>query len=445
MSFSTLPFFNFIALFILLFLALRKVVSQRLLLLAGSWAFYGFWSPGFLLLLVGASLLGHGAGLAIGARPGDRAHGRRWVAATSVLLLCNLAFFKYLPVEGVTLPLAISFYTFEILSYVVDVHKGRVEARRSFTDTALFIAFFPHLIAGPILRAGDFFRQLPTPGTAFTLSLENTAWALQRFVWGLVKKLLVSPCLSDVVDPVFADPASYSGARLAAAALFFSAQLYVDFSAYSDMALALGRFFGIRLPENFNNPYFARNIQDFWKRWHMTLSSWLTDYMYTPLQLTRRIPTGTCLMITMGLCGLWHGAGSTFVVWGLFHGVLLVLYSRFQHLRIPPVIMGLATYLLCTAGLVIFRAESLPEAGLALQHIGAFLAGHDNPGRWISLREGGLAFGLVALASMAYERGWHRIWGMFPPLLRGALTAMGLWASLAFSFGGQKPFYYFIF
>lgn len=445
MSFSTLPFFNFLLIFLASFFLLRRLVCERILLLAGSWIFYGVWSPGFLVLLVGASVLGHVAGLAIGSHPGNKNHGRRWVIATSVILLCNLALFKYLPIGGLILPLAISFYTFEILSYVVDVHRGRVEARKSFTDTALFIAFFPHLIAGPILRAADFFRQLPPPGSRFDTSLENASWAVQRFTWGLVKKLLVSPWLSAVADPVFADPGAFSGTRVIAAALFFSAQLYVDFSAYSDMALALGRFFGIRLPENFNNPYFARNIQDFWKRWHVTLSAWLTDYVFTPLQLTRRLTPTTCIIITMALCGLWHGAGATFVLWGLYHGLLLVLYGRFQHLKIPALLMGLATYLSCTLGLVLFRCESLEAARVAFQRIVSLVMGDDSGGRWISLREGGMAFLAVAAAGVAFELGWHRAWFRLPSALRGSLTALGLWAALAFSFGGQKSFYYFIF
>jgi alginate O-acetyltransferase complex protein AlgI len=306
-------------------------------LLLASAVFYASWSVPYLGLVGASAAIGYGGGLAIaGARRRTRlAYAALAVAVT--LLLGLLAYFKYadflLDVWSalvgrehaalhVVLPLAISFYTFEIVSYVVDVHRG-ASAETSFLRFSAFVAFFPHLIAGPIIRARELLPQLRAR-PAFDAA--RTIRALELLTYGLVKKMVFADNLGVVVDRVYTDAARAGGVDVVIATLAFGAQIYADFSGYTDIARGSAQLLGIELPINFDAPYLATSVTDFWRRWHITLSRWLRDYLYIPLGGGRRRPARVYfnLLLTMALAGLWHGASITFVLWGAYHGLWLV-------------------------------------------------------------------------------------------------------------------------
>ena len=384
--------------FILLFLPLA-LAGYRLLARYGSvpamaWLtvaslfFYGWWNAGFLPLLLASIGFNYAMGLAIHRAPAAAA--RRWLVFALAGNLIALGYWKYLdlaidsvntlagtawPLQHLVLPIGISFFTFTQIAYLVDVHRGRVREFRPLNYT-LFVSYFPHLIAGPVIHHADVmpqFQRRPT-GSAFW---PDIAFGLSLFTLGLAKKLLIADPLSAYVGPVFDAPASPMAVEAWGAALAYTLQLYFDFSGYSDMAVGLSRLFGIDLPVNFNSPYKAQNIAEFWRRWHMTLSRFLRDYLYIPLGGNRHgggLRTRN-LLLTMLLGGLWHGAAWTFVVWGGLHGLYLVLHQGWQAVkarsRLGAQLDGRRSYrafsqALCFAAVVVgwvfFRAPSLGSA-----------------------------------------------------------------------------------
>lgn len=360
-----------------------------ILLVAASLFFYGWWNPIYLLLLGLSVLINYSLGLAIGR--GFETRGE--VAARPLLWLgvaLNLGligYFKYagfiagnvngligthLDAGGIVLPLAISFFTFQQIAYLADVRQGQ-PAERDFWRYSLFVVFFPQLIAGPIVHHREMLPQFALERT-FTPRAENLAVGITIFAIGLFKKVVIADNLATVASPVFA--AAEEGAPLDfidawRGAFAYSLQLYFDFSGYSDMAIGIARMFGIQLPLNFNAPYRATSIIDFWRRWHMTLSRFLRDYLYIPLGGSRKGPTRRYvnLMITMLLGGLWHGAGWTFVVWGGLHGLMLVvnhLWRRVFPWRLETwwslACARLVTFLAVTVAWIFFRAETFGGA-----------------------------------------------------------------------------------
>jgi alginate O-acetyltransferase complex protein AlgI len=304
-----------------------------------------------------------------------------------------LAFFKYVnfflasvqSVQGwlgvptspifleIVLPLGISFYTFETISYVVDVYLKRIEPVRDPLEYALYIMFFPHLVAGPIVRPRDFLPQLRRD---HFLNWDRMQLGLQFLLLGLLKKAGLADNLCSIADPVFAAPEQYGCVATWLAMLSYSAQIYLDFSGYSDMAVGLAHMLGFRLPANFNMPYLACNIAEFWRRWHISLSSWLRDYLFIPLGGSRGGRWRTCrnLLVTMVLGGLWHGANWTFVAWGSWHGLLLVghrLLPRWswRDARIFQPLAWLITLLLVCVGWVFFRAQTFAVAQTILRNL----------------------------------------------------------------------------
>jgi alginate O-acetyltransferase complex protein AlgI len=281
----------------------------------------------------------------------------------------------------IALPLGISFYTFETISYIVDVYLGRIQPVKSLRDYALYIMFFPHLMAGPIVRPREF---LPQVNQRKRFDWDRFQLGLQYFLIGLFKKAVIADTVGAVVDVVFADPAGlatkeqlgYSTGAIWFAVLCYAVQIYCDFSGYSDMGIGLAHMLGFKLPFNFDMPYFSLNITEFWRRWHISLSSWLRDYLYIPLGGNRYGTwlTYRNLILTMFLGGLWHGANWTFVVWGLYHGLLLSL-----HRAVPlPKWVGQTwckpfsaafTFVLVCVGWVFFRAQSFTTAGIVLQRM----------------------------------------------------------------------------
>jgi len=365
-------------------------LPRKLFLLAASLFFYAFWSLGFALLLVvvatGAWLVAL-ANLRLAAPAA-----RRTVLAVGVAAALGvLAWFKYynflvaqvmntglfdlfgsaLPFVELALPVAISFFTFHAISYMVDAWKGRFPPTRSLPDVILYMSFFPHLVAGPIVRAAEFIPQLRARPQQTAIPY---AECLVMIVGGLFKKMVLANYLAvAIVDPVFTAPAQFSSADLLLAAVAYSFQIYFDFSAYTSIAIGVAALLGYRFPDNFDQPYRSLSPREFWTRWHITLSTWLRDYLYIPLGGNRRglILTIRNLMITMLLGGLWHGASLTFVAWGALHGLALVLNhlwnrTRLQRrLTLSPLYKAAClflTFALVTAAWIPFRAPDFATA-----------------------------------------------------------------------------------
>ena len=292
-------------------------------------------------------------------------------------LLAGIGLARDLPLLQVVLPVGISFFTFQGMSYLADVHARRRLQPAALLDVTLLMSFFPHLVAGPIVRGSDLLPQFErTP----RLTRDMATMGLVLIVWGLFKKAVIASELSTgLVDPVFFDPSAHSRTDLIAAAYGYAVQIYCDFSAYSDMAIGIAALLGYRFPLNFNQPYRAQSLQDFWRRWHISLSSWLRDYLYIgALGGNRRGFARQCanLLVTMLLGGLWHGAKWTFVIWGGLHGGVLALeriWERFRQPewpRLPRVVGLLVTFHVVLVGWIFFRSESF---GQALAYLGGIV------------------------------------------------------------------------
>jgi alginate O-acetyltransferase complex protein AlgI len=378
--------------------ALRPPRARLAFLTLASYVFYGWWSWRFVPLLLVTTAVDFGAGLAL-ARTDAAARRRAILVAALTVNLGLLAYFKYvgflvrsadgigslvgaghpIPALRVLLPIGISFYTFNSISYTIDVFRRRVAAERDPIRYAAFVSMFPHLIAGPIVRYTDIVDQLRRLRPRLTWRLAATG--LFFLAAGLVKKTLVADQLAPHVDRLFRAHASLGLVSGWAAALGFALQLYFDFSGYSDMAVGLALLLGLRYPQNFDSPYKALNVSDFWRRWNMTLSFWFRDYLFVPLGGSRgsRGRTVRNLAITMALAGLWHGAAWTFVVWGLLHGAFLIVHSLCRGAGLTPrsaAVSRALTFVCVVAAFVVFRAPSLGDAG----HVLGAMAGLDGPG-----------------------------------------------------------------
>ncbi len=388
--------FEFLVFFIAIYLAFWLLPSRRwrhVLLLGASYYFYMSWNPYFISLIIISTVVDYTVGRAL---KHCEARKRRKVLLTSsvVVNLSILGIFKYAnffvdnvvdslnalgfhadPVAlGIILPVGISFYTFQTMSYTIDVYRGILKPSDSFVEFALFVAFFPQLVAGPIVRARYFLPQLLTHKR---FNREDLAAGLRIFALGFFKKCFISDRISPFVDEVFANPDPVNSAGIWLAVVLYAIQIYCDFSGYSDMAIGCAKMLGFRLPENFRMPYFAKNITDFWRRWHISLSTWLRDYLYIPLggnhgsMLFQR----RNLLLTMLLGGLWHGASWNFVFWGMLHGLYLVIHKAFVAWRGDPdekpatvwnrllgVLSGLFTFYVVCLTWVFFRAQTFDVA-----------------------------------------------------------------------------------
>ena len=354
-------------------------------LLAASVMFYAVGSRSALPLLVAVTL-----GTYISARGIEAAQSRRakrlWCALAVALCMGSLAVFKYAGLLGFKkaslLPAGISFYTFQTLAYVLDVARGRQRAERHLGLYALFVCFFPQLVAGPIERSGDLLPQLKSETR--TLDVQGVLVLLR----GFAKKLLLADAVAPFVDAVYAAPGAAGGPRAVLATALFAAQIYFDFSGYSDIARGAAALLGVRLRENFDRPYAAKTPREFWRRWHMSLNAWLTDYLYIPLGGSRRGLARQCvnLLLVFALSGLWHGAAGHYVVWGIFHGLVCVgqlLVERRAKRALPLWASHGLTLAAVGLGWVFFRAESVSAAadllasaatGWSIASVGAALA-----------------------------------------------------------------------
>lgn len=341
------------------------------LLIAFSLVFYAYGEPVYVLLMILSSLVNYLCALWIGKSEKQK---KLPLIIAIVFNLGTLVLFKYtgmfvtafnsvthlsVPVPDIILPIGISFYTFQALSYVIDVYRGEVGVQKNYFKVLLYISFFPQLIAGPIVKYRDIAEQIDNRSQ----SLEQIAQGLRRFVCGLAKKVLIANTMGQVADIIFAQSTSELGflsAWLGAAAYLF--QIYYDFCGYSDMAIGLGKMFGFTFKENFRYPYGARSVQDFWRRWHISLSTWFKEYLYIPLGGNRKGKARTALnrIIVFFFTGLWHGANWTFVLWGLWHGLFLLLEEYLPFLKkLPKAIGHIYTMLVVLLGFVVFRADTI--------------------------------------------------------------------------------------
>lgn len=414
MLFNSLEYIYLLTASLVAYWLAPAVRLRQLVVLAASAYFYMSWSYAFGLMLFAIILVNWAIGWAIG-----RTKNRAWLIAACVLNLGLLAYFKYMnffldnweaimkltsPGYSITtlsiiLPLGISFYVFELISYQVDLHKGVIRHERNPIAFSIFVLFFPHLIAGPICRAGQFLPQIHVLQRIDASKLYNGAY---MFIGGLALKSGIADGIAPFVDAIFKTPMSYSGFDNLMATVGFGVQIFCDFWGYSLMALGAALLFGYSLPYNFNQPYSALSIRDFWRRWHITLSNWLRDYLYIALGGSRHSAGWKVqrnLVITMLLGGLWHGASWNFVIWGGIHGVALALNRWFGASRLPPGVKSVFTWkpmawLLTMATVfvawVFFRA---PELDIAV----AILANAFSPAYWSGTQLAPVFFELLLL------------------------------------------------
>lgn len=381
MIFTSIEFLTlFLPVFLLVY-ALTPHVWRNGVLLIASWIFYGWWSPTFLFLLIGLTALAWVGALAIDAI--SNARSREWLLALLITVNASILFwFKYINIlvehisylmvfggamplewQAVALPIGLSFVVLQIISYLMDVYRGEVVAQRRFVWFAAYLAMFGQLIAGPILRYDWVERELATR----PFDWNNFSVGARRFMVGMCMKVLIADTLSPLVEAAFAVPApTFLDAWLAC--LTYSLQLFFDFAGYSAMAIGLGQMIGFHFPENFNHPYLANSIQDFWRRWHISLSSWIRDYLYIPLGGNRLGPVRTYanLIITMAIAGMWHGSDNwNFLLWGLMHGLALALarvWDRSTLPAVPELLSRVATIVFVCMAWVIFRASDFDRA-----------------------------------------------------------------------------------
>lgn len=462
MLFSSIPFAFY---FLPAVLALYFVVPFRFknaVLLAFSLFFYGWGEPVYLLLMMGSIVAGWVFGLLIGKHRGTP-KARLFLTLSLVTSLGLLGWFKYadfavenlnalglqLTLPGIALPIGISFYTFQILSYTIDVYRGSVESQKNIVDFGAYVSMFPQLIAGPIVRYSDVARQLKNR----THSLEKASLGVRRFVIGLAKKVLIANQLGQLVE-LYRSTTQPSVLFVWMYAAAFALQIYFDFSGYSDMAIGLGHIFGFDLLENFNYPFISRSISEFWRRWHMSLGGWFRDYVYIPLGGNRVKPLRYVfnVLVVWALTGLWHGAAWNFVLWGLLFAVLLTVEKFLvgkAMAKMPGWLVRVPVLVILLMSFVLFNASSLSQA---LSDVGGMFGAGGLPltstASLYYLRSYGLLLMVAAVGAtplvnrMAKKLETHTVTAVLEPVVLCAL----LLAVTAFLVGGSfNPFLYFRF
>ncbi len=444
----------------------------KLFMIAASYFFYAWWDWRFIFLLAASTVIAQVGGSVVHRASGEKRKVALW--STLALLVGLLAWFKYygfvavnvdntvhfldgrrpLPLLNITLPVAISFFTFMAISYVFDIYRGVLRPARA-VDTAVYLSFFPHLVAGPIVRGTELLPQIRRRRDERHVDYVEACWLILA---GLAKKVVLSSYLATyVVDPVFADPKQHSAPEVLLAIYGYAVQIYADFSGYTDIAIGVALLMGFQFPENFRRPYAAISLQDFWRRWHMTLSFWLRDYLYVPLggnhgsewKVSRNI------LITMAVGGLWHGAAWTFVIWGIYHGVGQIIGRQRRRTRIqrglPPdpvgrgvVVARIVTFQLVCVGWLLFRADSLGVVG---EMLGRLFDGWGVPSPLIT------PLAVVAVASGIASQYLpddllHRVQQLFAerrPMVQGGILGLVLLAITTLGPPGVAPFIYYRF
>lgn len=380
----------------------KRIKWQNVILLLASYLFYGLWDWRFLFLIIASSLVDYFAGIAID-RSDNRSKQKLYLYSSILWNLGVLFLFKYynffidefamlfnmqqgefgFSSLNLILPVGLSFYTFQTMSYTIDVYKGRISASKKILNFLCYVSFFPQLVAGPIEKAADL---LPQFNTKRKFNLEDTKEGLRQILWGLFKKMVIADNAARIVTIVYAGPENYGSLSLIFASLMFFFQIYGDFSGYSDIAIGTARLFGFKLTKNFNIPYLARSSTDFWQRWHITLTRWFNDYLYFPIiqkniRSTRR--RNYAILLTMILIGLWHGANWTFITFGVLQGFLIILErtpltkdrksSLFHKQLIPRPIGIIFTFIFITASCILFRSPTIADAGFMFKRIFSFI------------------------------------------------------------------------
>jgi len=429
---------------------------------AASYVFYGAAGWTFCILLAGVTLWNQLAAVALARTENERR--RSLIVATAIVLdLGALAVFKYysffvqqwasvfahvglgapLPLLTIALPVGISFYTFQAISYVIDVKRRHI-APASLIDFAVYLSFFPHLVAGPIVRSREFLPQLAKPRDPRHVAVGS---GLSLIALGIIKKVVISDFLAaKLVDPVFAVPQAYKAPDILLAAYGYAAQIYCDFSGYTDMAIGLALLLGFVLPQNFRSPYRATGFRDFWRRWHMSLSRFIRDDLFIPLGGSRggALLTYRNLMITMVLVGLWHGAAWTFVLWGTYHGIGLVAeHAIGGRLKLPGWLRWLVTFHLVVFGWILFRATSLQNFWEFVSRLGV----PGVPTLWSATVLAAIAvtIGFQLLPALPLQRLQFRIERLHPAVLGAGLAVVIALAGATVSSQGVPPFIYFRF
>lgn len=472
MLFNSFQFLFFFILVWLLFLITRGT-PRKIILLIASYYFYMCWSTRYIFVIWAITLIDYVAGLQI--EKAEALARRRLFLAIS--LFCNLALlviFKYFnfltsslhsaahlfglrydpALLSIILPVGLSFHTFQAMSYTIEVYRRRVPAEKNLLEYALYVAFFPQMVAGPIERP---YELLPQFHSEPRVTFDGVRSGMAQALWGLFKKMVLADNVADFVKLVYDAPRHYDGAALVLATLLFSIQIYCDFSGYTDIALGIARMMGYELRINFMQPYFSRSVGEFWHRWHISLSTWFRDYVYIPLGGSRvkRPRHYANLMITFVVSGLWHGANWTFVIWGFLHGVYLVaahaITPFFPRLaRVPAFIKVAVTFSLVTFAWIFFRANTVADAWFIATHL--FPLGRLDP---FVLKVGGFSratapYLMLAIAAMFIVEWWiahpyrvPRMWAR--PLFRALAYNACIYAIVFFGFFGHRDFIYFQF
>ncbi|GHU71246.1 alginate O-acetyltransferase [Spirochaetia bacterium] len=400
----------------------RTLVRSQLLLLAASLFFYMCWNPVYICLILFSVAVTWASGILMDGRSKGR---KKLILASSLILnLAVLFFFKYynffagtmnslfgqtgagpaaFPALNVLLPVGISFYTFQALGYSIDVYRGTVKAERNFLSYALFVTFFPQLVAGPIERTGNL---LPQFKIDHHFDYDRVTSGLKLAAWGMFKKVVIADRLAVYVNGVYGSPGVYPASALLLATFFFTFQIYCDFSGYSDIAIGTARVLGFNLMTNFRKPYFSQSITEFWRRWHISLSTWLKDYLYIPLGGNRKGPgrQKLNLLITFLISGLWHGAAWHFVFWGLLHGLFQIIERSIPErvnaaLNKVPALRVCITFLLVCFAWIFFRAGSLSDAFLIVRKLASL------PGEWAGYLAELPERGIVNTVRVAFQLG----------------------------------------
>ena len=473
MIFNSLEYFIFLPLVLALYYALGRR-GQNGLLLAASYFFYGWWDWRFLSLLLVSTGIDYAVGLAIARRPARK---RGWLLLSLAANLGLLGFFKYfnffvdsaavllaglgfephLPVLRIVLPVGISFYTFQTMSYTIDVYRGQLAPARSLLDFALYVSFFPQLVAGPIERATHLLPQFSQPRIVTRPMIESGCFLI---LLGLFRKVVVADGVAPLANAVFASAQTASGPELCLGAMFFAIQIYGDFAGYSDIARGTARLFGFDIMVNFAQPYLSRNITEFWRRWHVSLSTWLRDYLYIPLGGNRQGVAATYrnLFLTMLLGGLWHGARWNFVVWGGLHGLYLAVHkywlarrgrkpataavARFGGRELVGVV---STFLLVDFTWIFFRCSSFSQAADYVLGMLTWRGGWQALPVWLGVKLLFFAGLTVLVDGPAYRRGSEEHLLAWPTFARGLTYAGMVLLLICLRPQDDTPFIYFQF
>lgn len=483
MSFVSVVFCLFLPVVFAAHYLARNHRWQNTVLLIASYLFYGWWDYRFCGLLLAGSLIDYWAAQGIASSKTPRAR-KLFLLVSLIGNLGLLGFFKYFnfftdslvtliaalgldlntSTLNIILPVGISFYTFQTMSYTIDIYRGQFQPRRDLIEYLTFVSFFPQLVAGPIERARDL---LPQFGQRRMFSHDAAVAGCRLIVWGLLKKMVLADNLAPFAEAAFSNPQTATSAELVFGTICFAFQIYGDFSGYSDIAAGIAGIFGIRLSRNFAYPYFSQSVTEFWRRWHISLSTWFRDYVFIPLggSRARNSRAAANVIATMTISGLWHGAAWHFVIWGLFHGALIAVNHVTRRSRPPiPEIPGgpglvptpmilvrmAITFAIVCAGWVLFRAESMPEASYIYVRIAGGVLDPSFYGNLLALMIQQLPSVLLLVLFVGVEWFGRFEWNPLPLpresiMMRWGLYTVVVWVLVLFGTQHGGEFIYFQF